>query len=66
MQNINIILWFSLNLHVGYQEKDAAAADFEEEEARNIQKRLAEQLDDDDFSLEIFDKVRLRLFQDIT
>ncbi|GLV39910.1 Something about silencing 10 [Carabus blaptoides fortunei] len=39
----------------GYQGKDATAADFEEEEAKNIQKRLAEQLDDDDFSLEIFD-----------
>lgn len=33
-------------------EKDLAIAEMEEEEARNIQKRLAEQLDDADFGLE--------------
>ncbi|CAL7952492.1 unnamed protein product [Xylocopa violacea] len=33
-------------------EKDLAVAEMEEEEARNIQKRLAEQLDDVDFGLD--------------
>lgn len=36
-------------------------ADLEEGEAQNIQKRLAQQLDDDDFALEIFNKVNLIL-----
>ncbi|CAG9859184.1 unnamed protein product [Phyllotreta striolata] len=40
----------------GFQGKDAHLADLEEEEARNLQKQLAEQLDDDDFALDIFSK----------
>lgn len=42
----------------GYQGKDAALADLEEEEARNLQKQLMQQLDDDDFSLDLVNKVR--------
>lgn len=41
----------------GFQGKDAQLAEFEEEEARLLQKQLAEQLDDDDFALDIFAKV---------
>ncbi|KAJ8871899.1 hypothetical protein PR048_028239 [Dryococelus australis] len=41
----------------GFDGKDAVAAEFEEQEARAIQKRLAEQLDDEDFSLDIFTKI---------
>lgn len=41
----------------GYQGKDAALADLEEQEARNIQIQLAQQLDDNDFSLEDLGKV---------
>ncbi|PSN36885.1 hypothetical protein C0J52_11435 [Blattella germanica] len=40
----------------GYDEKDAEAAEQEEEEAKAIQKRLVEQLDDADFSLDMFSK----------
>lgn len=40
----------------GFQGKDAVSAELEEEEARNIQKRLAEQMDDADFTLDIFNK----------
>ncbi|KAF2896797.1 hypothetical protein ILUMI_09374 [Ignelater luminosus] len=40
----------------GYQGKDAALADLEEEEARNLQKQLMQQLDDDDFSLDLVSK----------
>lgn len=43
----------------GFQGKDAHLAELEEEEARNLQKQLAQQLDDDDFSLEIFTEVKL-------
>lgn len=43
----------------GFQGKDAQLAEFEEEEARNLQKQLAQQLDDDDFNLEIFAKVNI-------
>lgn len=41
----------------GFQGKDAYLAELEEEEARNLQKQLAQQLDDDDFSLEVFTEV---------
>ncbi|RZC40431.1 something about silencing protein 10, partial [Asbolus verrucosus] len=37
----------------GFQGKDAHLAELEEEEARNLQQQLAQQLDDDDFSLDI-------------
>ncbi|XP_069699370.1 something about silencing protein 10 [Periplaneta americana] len=40
----------------GYDEKDVEAAEREEEEARAIQKRLTEQLDEGDFSLDLFSK----------
>ncbi|XP_023024646.2 UTP3 small subunit processome component Sas10 [Leptinotarsa decemlineata] len=40
----------------GFQGKDAHLAELEEEEARNIQKQLAQQLDDDDFGVELFAK----------
>ncbi|XP_063224072.1 something about silencing protein 10 [Bacillus rossius redtenbacheri] len=40
----------------GFDGKDAVAAEYEEQEARAIQKRLAEQLDDEDFSLDVFVK----------
>lgn len=43
----------------GFQGKDAQLAEFEEEEARNLQKRLAQEMDDADFSLDIFAQVRL-------
>nr|CAD7448828.1 unnamed protein product [Timema bartmani] len=41
----------------GFDGKDAVAAEYEEQEARAIQQRLAEQLDEGDFSLDIFTKV---------
>jgi hypothetical protein len=41
----------------GFNEKDAEAAEHEEEEARVIQKRLVEQLDEGDFLLDMFRKV---------
>lgn len=37
----------------GYQGKDAFLADLEEEEAKKLQKQLAEQLDDEDFTLDV-------------
>ncbi|XP_019869298.1 something about silencing protein 10 [Aethina tumida] len=40
----------------GFDGKDAQMAELEEEEARNLQKQLAEQLDDDDFALDLFVK----------
>ncbi|XP_072397853.1 something about silencing protein 10 isoform X2 [Diabrotica undecimpunctata] len=40
----------------GFQGKDAQLAELEEEEARNLQKQLAQHLDDDDFGLDIFAK----------
>nr|CAD7398402.1 unnamed protein product [Timema cristinae] len=40
----------------GFDGKDAVAAEYEEQEARAIQQRLAEQLDEGDFSLDIFTK----------
>jgi hypothetical protein len=44
-------------LVVGFDEKDVEAAEHEEKEARAIQKRLAEQLDEGDFSLDMFAEV---------
>jgi hypothetical protein len=41
----------------GFDEKDVEAAECEEEEARAIQKRLAEQLDEGDFSFDMFAEV---------
>lgn len=41
----------------GFDGKDGVDAEYEENEALSIQKRLTQQLDDEDFSLEIFDKV---------
>lgn len=43
----------------GFDGKDAQMAELEEEEARNLQKQLAEQLDDDDFALDLFVKVNI-------
>jgi len=40
----------------GYQEKDAHAAEIEEEEAKNLQNQLVQQLDDNDFSLDLIFK----------
>ncbi|XP_067006601.2 something about silencing protein 10 [Anabrus simplex] len=40
----------------GFQGKDAEEAELEEQEARAIQERLAQQLDEQDFSLDIFAK----------
>ncbi|KAB0799934.1 hypothetical protein PPYR_07814 [Photinus pyralis] len=37
----------------GFQGQDAALADFEEEEARNLQKQLLEQMDEDDFAFDV-------------
>lgn len=42
----------------GFDGKDAIDAEYEETEALSIQKRLTEQLADEDFSFEIFDKVK--------
>jgi hypothetical protein len=44
-------------LNAGFNEKDVEAAEREEEEARVIQKRLVEQLDEGDFLLDVFSKV---------
>lgn len=41
----------------GFQGKDATLAELEEEEAKNLQKQLIEELDDNDFNLDIFTKV---------
>lgn len=41
----------------GFQGKDAQLAELEEEEARNLQKQLVQQLDDADYSLDLFRKV---------
>lgn len=41
----------------GFQGNDASLAELEEEEAKNLQKQLIEELDDNDFSLDIFAKV---------
>jgi len=43
--------------HAGFNEKDVEAAEREEEEAKVIQKRLVEQLDEGDFLLDMFSKV---------
>ncbi|KAK3918637.1 Something about silencing protein 10 [Frankliniella fusca] len=40
----------------GFDGEDAAAAELEEQEAREIQKRLAAELDDNDFTLDVFTK----------
>ncbi|XP_022918487.2 something about silencing protein 10 [Onthophagus taurus] len=40
----------------GFQGKDAVLAEVEEEEARNLQKQLVQQLDEGDFSLDLFAK----------
>ncbi|KAG5862868.1 hypothetical protein JTB14_023938 [Gonioctena quinquepunctata] len=40
----------------GFQGKDAHSAELEEEEAMSLQKQLAQQLDDDDFGLDLFPK----------
>jgi hypothetical protein len=44
-------------LFAGFDDKDIEAAEREEEEARAIQKKLAEQLDEGDFSLDMFAEV---------
>lgn len=41
----------------GFQEKEAPLAEIEEEEAKNLQKFLVEQLDDEDFTLDFVSKV---------
>jgi hypothetical protein len=41
----------------GFNEKDVEAAEREEEEAKVIQKRMVEQLDEGDFLLDMFSKV---------
>lgn len=41
----------------GFQGKDASLAELEEEEAKTLQKQLMEELDDNDFTLDIFTKV---------
>lgn len=41
----------------GFQGRDASLAELEEEEAKNLQKQLIEELDDNDFGLDIFVKV---------
>ena len=43
----------------GYDEKDMEAAEQEEAEARAIQKRLVDHLDEADFSLDLFSKVSI-------
>jgi hypothetical protein len=47
----------SILFHAGFNEKDVEAAEHEEEEAKVIQKRLVEQLDEGDFLLDMFRKV---------
>jgi hypothetical protein len=49
-----LYLLCSILFVTGFDEKDAEAAEREEEEARAIQKRLAEQLDEGDFLLDMF------------
>ena len=44
-------------MNAGFNEKDVEAAEREEEEAKVIQKRLVEQLDEGDFLLDMFSKV---------
>lgn len=44
----------------GFNEKDVEAAECEEEEAKVIQKRLVEQLDEGDFLLDMFSKESLQ------
>lgn len=41
----------------GFEGRDATLAELEEEEAKNLQKQLIEELDDNDFTLDIFAKV---------
>lgn len=41
----------------GFQGKDGALAELEEEEARSLQKQLVQQLDDEDFTLGVLTKV---------
>lgn len=41
----------------GFQGKDAHLAELEEQEANNLQKQLAEHLDEDDFALDLFSQV---------
>lgn len=41
----------------GFQGRDASLAELEEEEAKNIQKQLIEELDDNDFTMDIFAEV---------
>lgn len=41
----------------GFQGKTATLAELEEEEAKNLQKQLVQELDEGDFSLEMFIKV---------
>lgn len=40
----------------GFEEKDAELAELEDQEARKLHKQLAEQLDDNDFNLDLFSK----------
>lgn len=47
----------------GFDGKDAHLAELEEEEAKNLQNQLAQQLDDDDFMLDFFSKVFFQLYQ---
>lgn len=42
----------------GFQGQDAHLAELEEEEAKNLQQQLAQQLDDDDFSLDTLTNVK--------
>ncbi|XP_034255568.1 something about silencing protein 10 [Thrips palmi] len=42
----------------GFDGEDAEVAELEEQEAREIQKRLAAELDDNDFSLDVFTKTK--------
>lgn len=46
----------------GFQGRDAAFAEFEEKEARNLQKQFLEQLDDEDFTLNFVQKVCIKSF----
>lgn len=44
----------------GFQGRDAALAELEEEEAKNLQKQLTQELDDGDFIFDGFAKVDVR------
>ncbi|XP_030753501.1 something about silencing protein 10 [Sitophilus oryzae] len=44
----------------GFNEKDAQAAEIEEEEAKNLQNQLVQQLDDNDFSLDVIFKKKTK------